>query len=233
MVRYRQVMNLNASMAGKKNIGTSSFLYFKENISLYVYNRLKDLPSATSPEASILKGSKHISLKQADADGNMIYSDFNAGILELRQLVLGHAYLSEEPVPKIHWILVNGEKNIGIFRCKKALTHFRGRDYIAWYTPDIPLKYGPWKLYGLPGLILEAIDQSRQVYFQADSITIPYATGKELVAPGNGKRVPFKEFKTIEYEYSKRLLESLQSIIYTAGDNRITFDYNPLEIFSD
>jgi hypothetical protein len=47
---------------------------------------------------------------------------------------------------------------------------FRGRNYIAWYSPDIPKPYGPWKLFGLPGMILEARDKERKFHFEAMQI---------------------------------------------------------------
>ena len=37
-----------------------------------------------------------------------------------------------------------------------ATTHFRGRDWKVWFSEEIPLPLGPWKLGGLPGLILAA-----------------------------------------------------------------------------
>jgi hypothetical protein len=40
--------------------------------------------------------------------------------------------------------------------CKKATTNFRGRYWEAWYTEEIPIGQGPWKLCGLPGMILKA-----------------------------------------------------------------------------
>jgi hypothetical protein len=36
---------------------------------------------------------------------------------------------------------------------------FKGREYIVWYAPSIAYAEGPWKLGGLPGLILEAYDK--------------------------------------------------------------------------
>ena len=45
-------------------------------------------------------------------------------------------------------------------RCK-----FKGRTWTAWFTTDIPLDNGPWKLCGLPGLILRAYDAKQQYIF--------------------------------------------------------------------
>ena len=40
--------------------------------------------------------------------------------------------------------------------CSKAVTTYGGRTWTASYAADIPMVYGPWKLTGLPGLILKA-----------------------------------------------------------------------------
>lgn len=54
------------------------------------------------------------------------------------------------------WEFVDETKEILGYTCLRAETQFRGRKYICWFTLDIPISDGPWKLYGLPGLILEA-----------------------------------------------------------------------------
>lgn len=52
----------------------------------------------------------------------------------------------------------------------KATCRFRGRDYEAWYTPEIPRSEGPWKLQGLPGLILKASDNRQHYTFVCTGI---------------------------------------------------------------
>lgn len=52
------------------------------------------------------------------------------------------------------------------YLCQKATSDFRGRKYEVWFTPDIPINDGPWKFYGLPGLILKATDSENLFSFE-------------------------------------------------------------------
>lgn len=65
------------------------------------------------------------------------------------------------------WQLFDEEKVVAGVNCKKATTHFRGRDWIVWYAPEIPYPAGPWKLGGLPGLILKASSSDGEYKIQA------------------------------------------------------------------
>ena len=49
------------------------------------------------------------------------------------------------------------------FTCNKATTKYAGREYTAWYTLDVPISYGPYKFFGLPGLIIK-IEESTGMY---------------------------------------------------------------------
>ncbi|MCF8319760.1 MAG: GLPGLI family protein [Flavobacterium sp.] len=72
----------------------------------------------------------------------------------------------------ISWELLNETKKINSFNCQKARGNFRGRTYTVWFTNDIPVSLGPWKLNGLPGLILEATDSLNQFQFFAEKIEL-------------------------------------------------------------
>ena len=67
-------------------------------------------------------------------------------------------YWYTESSPVFEWKLLDGQKKVLGYSCQKATCRFRGREYVAWYATDIPLRYGPYKFGGLPGLILEISD---------------------------------------------------------------------------
>jgi GLPGLI family protein len=72
----------------------------------------------------------------------------------------------EKPV----WSMTDETDCILGFQCYQAHTFFRGREWIAFFTTDIPIPEGPWKLYGLPGLILKAYDSKRHYIYEAKGI---------------------------------------------------------------
>ena len=51
------------------------------------------------------------------------------------------------------------------YLCQKAECVFKGRRWIVWYSPEISSSEGPWKLFGLPGLILKAEDNRGHYLF--------------------------------------------------------------------
>ena len=75
-------------------------------------------------------------------------------------------YLIEESAPKIKWKISKDTTSFSGVKCQKATTYFKGRNWIAWFAPELPFQSGPWKLNGLPGLIIEAHDEKNEVKFQ-------------------------------------------------------------------
>lgn len=75
-------------------------------------------------------------------------------------------YLIEETAPTIKWKISKDTASFSGVKCQKATTYFKGRNWIAWFAPDLAFQSGPWKLNGLPGLIIEAHDEKNEVKFQ-------------------------------------------------------------------
>lgn len=75
-------------------------------------------------------------------------------------------YLIEETAPVIKWKISKDTTSFSGVKCQKATTYFKGRNWIAWFAPELAFQSGPWKLNGLPGLIIEAHDEKNEVKFQ-------------------------------------------------------------------
>jgi GLPGLI family protein len=84
--------------------------------------------------------------------------------------IMNTDYVYEETVPKFDWKLHTDTATILGYKCIKATTIFRGRDYEVWFTPFISIRQGPWKFNGLPGLILKVSDTKG--YFEWTAIEI-------------------------------------------------------------
>lgn len=63
--------------------------------------------------------------------------------------------------PKFNWKISNDKQKIGEYDAQKATTEFGGRKWTAWFTEAIPFPDGPYKFYGLPGLIVKLEDADK------------------------------------------------------------------------
>ena len=100
-----------------------------------------------------------------------IYKDFpTKGTLTHTEGIFGHDYLMTEQQELPQWTIRKEKKTVAGYDCQQATATFKSRTWIAWFTPDIPVSDGPWKLWGLPGLILEAQDEENQYRFSCIEI---------------------------------------------------------------
>jgi GLPGLI family protein len=92
-----------------------------------------------------------------------------------KDALMVNEYLIEGPMPVINWKISDDTATFDGLHCQKATCHFRGRDYIVWFCPDLPVHTGPWKLNGLPGVIVDAHDTKNEVVFKFDGVekTVP------------------------------------------------------------
>ena len=99
-----------------------------------------------------------------------IYKDFpNKTCKEYEYFDMEHWKYSED-LKMPEWAITDSVKTIIGYECIMATTDFKGRQWTAWFSPEIPVSDGPWKLHGLPGLILEAYDKSHDYEFEATGI---------------------------------------------------------------
>jgi GLPGLI family protein len=72
--------------------------------------------------------------------------------------VVPNRYFYTEPLPDFVWELADDTLTVSGYLCQKAVGKYAGRTWTVWYSEDVPTSFGPWKLRGLPGMILKAED---------------------------------------------------------------------------
>ena len=98
-------------------------------------------------------------------DGSMyVVKSTDTNVMKVCDTAGMEQYVVEETIENIDWTIVEDSvKKVLGYDCIMATADYHGRKWTAWFTPEIPLQAGPWKLAGLPGLILEA-DADNGVY---------------------------------------------------------------------
>ncbi|WP_281988395.1 GLPGLI family protein [Aquimarina aggregata] len=100
------------------------------------------------------------------------YADTKTNELIFRESIAQKLYFIRDTIQKIPWQLHEERKKIGEYTCQKATAKFRGREYTVWFTSEIPISHGPWKLRGLPGLIVEASEETGKYEFRGTTINL-------------------------------------------------------------
>ena len=78
------------------------------------------------------------------------------GETTVRDAIFPKEFEGYESTPSLDWTLTADTLNINGYRCSRAEVTFRGVRWTAWYTEEVPSSVGPWRLRGLPGLIVKA-----------------------------------------------------------------------------
>ncbi|MDN4028694.1 GLPGLI family protein [Chryseobacterium gambrini] len=77
---------------------------------------------------------------------------------------LGTDYLL--PIEEVlNWKISSEQKMIGKYKSQKAEANYGGRNWIAWFTTELPFSDGPYVFSGLPGLIVSIQDSNNEYSF--------------------------------------------------------------------
>lgn len=105
---------------------------------------------------------------------------------------------------KIVWKILPERQKIGEFNAQKATTEFAGRQWVAWFTSELPFQDGPYKFHGLPGLIVKLEDHTKTHQFEL--------IGVSKFTPNPEKTSEFivknKDIEINQKQYKKIFLEN-------------------------
>ncbi len=136
---------------------------------------------------------------------------------------------------EMEWEINDSTKEIKGYACKQATCTYRGRNYIAWYSPEVLLNAGPYVFCGLPGLIFELFDTDGEYSFSLCGLQQLHTPISMWIPNRNIENISSKEFRKMEKNLADNPAEVLKLIPGTAtlvsGDikNISPKPYNPIE----
>lgn len=139
------IMDSVLYLAQQKNLATGAFL---------------DLTSKSISGVNSDMMSMYNIYKNYPEKGMMITTDYD-----------DHKFYKIKQPMQMNWRLDLQKDTVILgYACHRATTSYAGRNYLAWYSPQIPISEGPYKFNGLPGLILKVSDTKNQHCFTLNSI---------------------------------------------------------------
>lgn len=180
-------------------------------------------------------------LKQAGGGASLrVYKNYPEGKTTVLDAVGMSRFRCEEQTERPQWTLLPDTMTFLSYTCNKAVCHFRGRDYEAWYTPEIPRSEGPWKLQGLPGLILKATDSRGHFTFVCSGIekaregeTIRFGGSDYEPVSRKDLRKIYERFAADPIGYIKETSPSVQITVKGEDGRPFTpknMPFNPMEL---
>lgn len=167
-----------------------------------------------------------------------VYKNYPQGKMTVTDGLLMQDYIYEDTLYAQNWVIQDSSKLILGHECQKAVCHYRGHCWTAWFAMDIPITDGPWKLCGLPGLIMEATTEDNSHAFKLlgmEKVSMePIVFSKTYVGNNKFEKTTFEKFLKEQYIFLFGDFQSqmqLQGIdipqIEKVGSK--TWKYKPLE----
>lgn len=203
-------MGLEAILIG--NINSSNYVFAKKP-SIIQKGENKNSKTLTQIFEEKTSGSSNMKIGiPFDEMGNQVFFNKKVDSVFLREKMMGVYICTFEKTPKMNWIIGTETKQINKFNCTVATATFKGRNYTAWFTSEIPISEGPWKFKGLPGLILSIEDDKRQVKIYATSIEYPTIENVPIFY-SIGKKIDKKEYVFFRENESIALQKKMEQAI--------------------
>jgi GLPGLI family protein len=133
---------------------------------------------------------------------DFLFKDYQKKEMYSKDLIGFRFKTIKDSINNFHWSIKSDTTKIAGYVCRLAESNFRGRTYKAWFTSELPAG-GPWKLDGLPGLILKA--DTKDGYFSVEAINLEISSKDstfEIINPflSEEKTYSWQEFKKLYKE---------------------------------
>ncbi len=129
--------------------------------------------------------------------------------IEFTDRILQDNFIYKEDI-KLNWEIKPEKKKIGEYNTQKAICDYGGRKWEAWFSTDFPFQDGPYKFFGLPGLIIKINDYNNDyTWVLVGNKKVDNYNEKTRIEESTKNLIPISKGKytKIYQDYKKILLE--------------------------
>lgn len=219
ILSYKELHN-DAPSAGPYTVRYTVYFSGSRSIQLGVKKVVNESSSMISENEVV----KTVQLKSNSKKTTFVLKDLSKKEVISADRIGAKIILIRDTITNFNWKITNEHQKILKYNCTKATTKFRGRNYIAWFTDEVPVLSGPWKFQGLPGLIVKVHDDQLMYNYELEGIDLTTPFDRNLIAVP----APFTADKPITHKefiglYNKRVkeLEALsRASVFDEGNGR-------------
>lgn len=103
-----------------------------------------------------------------DGLSKIFYSTNNESIIRIPLYKSEIVY--KQDTSNLNYVFTGKNRKINKFNCQEATLDLNDRKYFIWFTTEVPINFGPFKINGLPGLIVELYEETNKIKFTLKSI---------------------------------------------------------------
>lgn len=207
--------------------------------SYYSYDKfISDSTIVAAVEKQAKSGSGNIQINRHDKPNQINYKvvkDYPDFRTYLSTKISTDQYKVKEDQKPV-WKILPDKQKIGEYMAQKATTSYGGRDWIAWFTSEIPFQDGPYKFYGLPGLIVKIEDTigshimtlvgNKKIANPSSDAEFKLPAGMVMLGVG-GKEIEVTEdqFRKVWKAYLNDPSKNMRQMMAGNGDMKMTFKF--------
>lgn len=178
----------NMEKAGKFEIASKLISNEKEALFIKYFESVKQTQNDEEGNTTI----------NASANDQYMIKDYTENALYYENMVMLKFFATKDPIYVFDWDIDKKTEEILGYTCQAAVTEFRGRTYVAYFTNELGFSGGPWKFDGLPGMILKVYSLDGVVKFEAQAVEVKKSLFEiENVFKEMKKLITYEEFKEI------------------------------------
>jgi GLPGLI family protein len=172
---------------------------------------------------------------KAQGSTQIVYKEMAKNEIVVTDKVVTDKFFYHDSMELFSWQIAADTQTVEGYSCQKAECHFRGRDYTAWFTYQIPISNGPLKFGGLPGLICKLYDNTKRFTFSL--ISFEKANVKDLIVIDTTgfQKTTRKQLYIMRKAFFENPIGVINSqgnanITLTSGNSTSARKYDPLEL---